>query len=320
MPPGSLARIVLPVFIALPLLGQSPDSKSGARSPSPLKLSGYLQAREVYQSGSGLTGSINRARLAASGTLVEVVTWRLQAEFRTGSVGTGRASVSLQDAYVRYNTGKWTLQAGQFKTPFSREFITSLADLETADRSTVVDSLAPKRDIGVMGEYSFPWLAVLSGVFNGEGQNVNANVDSAAFGVARMAVRPIADLSVAINAVRYFGDSTRYGVDVAYEPGWATLKGEYLGQRRDAAPAHNDWGWYGLGAVPLSGDVQLVGKYEEFARPGVSSAVKIRTWTAGLNIFPRTRNLRLTLDYASRAIGEPAARKGRVLAQVQAKF
>lgn len=41
---------------------------------------------------------------------------------------------------------------GQFKTPFTREFITSPADLETADRSTVVDSLAPRRDIGVMAD------------------------------------------------------------------------------------------------------------------------------------------------------------------------
>jgi hypothetical protein len=106
MIPGSLARIVFLMLFALPLLGQSPASKPATTSPSPLKLSGYLQAREVYQSGSGLTGSINRARLAASGAVIEEVTWRLQAEFRTGSVGTGRASVSLQDAYVRYNPGK----------------------------------------------------------------------------------------------------------------------------------------------------------------------------------------------------------------------
>jgi hypothetical protein len=313
---ASLARIVLPVFIALPLLGQSPD----AMDPSPLKLSGYLQAREVYQSGSGLTGSINRARLAASGALVDVITWRLQAEFRTGSVGTGRASVSLQDAYVRYDPGKWAVQAGQFKTPFSREFITSLADIETADRSAVVDSLAPKRDIGLMGEYNFRWLTVLGGVFNGEGQNVNANSDSTVLGVARVAVRPMSDLSVAVNAARYFGDSTRYGVDVAYEPGWGTLKAEYLGEHRGVAGGRDDWGWYALGAVPLSRGVQLVGKFEEFARPAISSPVKTSTWTAGLNIYPVSRSLRLAFDYASRAVGEPGIRKGRVLAQVQAKF
>ena len=320
MSPGNLALTIFPLLISLPLLGQSPDANSGAKDGSPLKLSGYLQAREVYQSGVGLTGSINRARLAASGTLVEVVTWRMQGEFRTGSVGAGRASVSLQDAYVRFNQGKWAVQAGQFKTPFSREFITSLSDIETADRSAAVDSLAPKRDIGLMGEYNFPWLAVSGGVFNGEGQNVNANVDSAVFGVARLAVRPKAELSVGINAARYFGDSTRYGVDVAYETKWGSLKGEYLSQHRDATGGRDDWGWYGLGAFPVFEGVQLVGKYEEFARPAINSAAKIRAWTAGFNIYPKTRNLRLAFDYASRSIGDPGVRKGRVLGQVQVKF
>jgi phosphate-selective porin len=228
--------------------------------------------------------------------------------------------VSLQDAYIRYDRGKWAVQAGQFKTPFSREFITSLADLETADRSAVVDSLAPKRDIGVMGEYNFAWLTVIGGVFNGEGQNVNANADSAVLGAARMAVRPVPELSVAINAARYFGDSTRYGIDVAYEPRWGTLKGEYLAQHRDAAGGPDDWGWYGLGAFLLFDGVQLVGKYEEFARPAISSVAKVRAWTAGFNIYPKTRNLRLAFDYASRLAGDPGVQKGRVLGQVQVKF
>lgn len=125
---------------------------AAAQQPT-VRLSGYIQARETYREGVGLTGSINRARLSASGGGDTDVTWRIQGDFRTGSVGTGRASVSLQDAYVRYRPGSLGVQVGQFKTPFTRELITSLADIETADRSTVVDSLAPKRDIGVMADW-----------------------------------------------------------------------------------------------------------------------------------------------------------------------
>src|SRR5262249_59643781 len=117
------------------------------------------------------------------------VSWRIQGEFRTGSVGTGKASVSLQDAYVRYKTGDFGVQAGQFKTPFTREFITSLADIETADRSTVVDSIAPKRDIGVMADYAIgPMTTLMLGFFNGEGQNVTANTDSKLLLVVRAVV------------------------------------------------------------------------------------------------------------------------------------
>lgn len=140
MAPSGLAGLLL-ACLAAPLVAQSPtlqsstDPDSTPPDPPPLvHWSGYLQAREVYQDKVGLTSSINRARLSASGGIAEAVTWRIQGEFRTGSVGTGRASVSLQDAYVRYNPGVWGVQIGQFKTPFSREFITSLADIETADR------------------------------------------------------------------------------------------------------------------------------------------------------------------------------------------
>lgn len=297
-----------------------PTAPSQAAGPSPVKLSGYVQAREVYQDKVGLTSSINRARLTASGGIVEGVTWRVQGEFRTGSVGTGRASVSLQDAYIRYNPGPWAIQAGQFKTPFTREFITSLADVETADRSTVVDSLAPKRDLGIMGEATYKRLGLWAGVFNGEGQNITANTDSTLLGVARLAVRVTPELSFAVNGAAYFGDSTRYGIDGAYEDSRFALKGEYIGQSRDEVSGSDDWGWYGLGAVYLVPTAQAVAKYEEFGRPSVTTAVKNRAWTAGLNLYPNGRNLRLAFDYVSRKIGDPGVRKDHVLGQVQVKF
>ena len=140
---------------------QSPPAAAAASSGPAVRFTGYVQARETYRDGVGLTGSINRARLTAFGNAAKDVTWRVQGEFRTGSAGTGKASVSLQDAYIRYKTGQFGIQAGQFKTPFTREFITSLADVETADRATVVDSIAPKRDIGVMADYAIGSTATL---------------------------------------------------------------------------------------------------------------------------------------------------------------
>jgi hypothetical protein len=298
----------------------SASSVLGQVNSSSVKLGGYIQAREVYQNRTGLTSTINRARLTASGGVIEAVSWRIQGEFRTGSTGTGRPSVSLQDAYLRYAPKSWALQIGQFKTPFAREYYTSIADIETADRSTAVDSLAPKRDIGIMGEYTYRMAHFWAGVFNGEGQNVTANSDSTLLGVARVAVRVMPGLSLAANGARYFGDSTRYGVDAAYEGARATFKGEYIGQARDAAPGPDDWGWYGLGGVFVIPTVQAVGKYEEFARPAVTTEVKSRSWTLGLNVYPHGRNLRLTFDYASRKVGDPGIRRGRLLAQMQAKF
>ncbi len=299
------------------LVAQSP----AAAPPPSVRLSGYVQGRETYQENLGLTSTINRARLAAAGGVSGNLSWRLQGEFRTGSVGSGKASVSLQDAYIRWSRNSVGVQAGQFKTPFAREFVTSLTEVETADRSTAVDSLAPKRDIGVMADYALGGRATLAvGVFNGEGPNVTANGDSSALGVARLTLRPVPFVVVGADVARYFQDSTRYAADASVESPWTTLRAEYVGQHHDGAGG-DDKGWYALAAVPLRPWVQPVLKYEWFSRAGLPpDAQKNRAWTAAVNLSPWGRATRFTLEYVSRVLGEPGVRKSQALAQAQVIF
>jgi phosphate-selective porin len=308
-------RFPLPVF----LCAFSAGALQGQNAP--VRFSGYIQAREAYQDEVGLTGTINRARLSASGAVSGDVTWRIQGEFRTGNVGTGRASVSLQDAYVRWTRNGFGVQLGQFKTPFTREFITSLTEVETADRSTVVDSLAPKRDMGVMADYALGGRATVAlGVFNGNGQNITANSDSALLGIVRATYRPIPLLVVGVNAARYFADSTRYGADISLEAPWVILRGEYVAQDRDGIGEDDD-GWYALAAAPLRPWVQPLVKLERFDRPTVADgSQKNRAWTAGINLFPWGRLTRLTFEYVSRKVGNPGVRTGVGLAQAQVLF
>jgi phosphate-selective porin len=286
-----------------------------------VKLGGYLQARLVYQKDIGLTATINRARLTATGTISPGFSYRIQGEFRTGNVGTGKASVSLTDAYIRWSHQAFGVQVGQYKTPFTREYLTSIADLETLDRSTVVDSLAPKRDIGIMADYQFgKHLVVTAGAFNGEGQNVTANKDSTVLGVARVAVRPIPQITIAANVARYFGDSTRYGADASYEDARVVARGEYLGQARDRIGIKDDWGWYALAGYRVVSNVQLVGKYEDFHREQVSAQQRNRAWSAGVNHYVITSVVRLSAFYVSRKIGNPGVRKGALQTQLQVRF
>jgi hypothetical protein len=269
----------------------------------------------------GLTGSINRARLSAGGAIVEGVTWHIQGEFRTGGSGNTRATVSLQDAFIRYGCAAWALQAGQFKTPFTREFITSLADVETADRAAVVDTLAPKRDLGLMGEYVLGNAFSASvGIFGGDGQNTIVNQDSTLLGVARVAVRPMPVISFGANIGRYFGDSTRYGFDANYEGTVVTVRAEFVAQTHDGAGGAMDKGWYALVAAFVARPVQIVGKYEWFDRPTVATALKQQAWTGAVNLYPWNRNTRVTLEYVARMTGDPSDWRGLGLAQFQVRF
>jgi hypothetical protein len=311
------ARLCVAVAL-LPLTAPSLAAQSSQSTPPAVRWSGYLQARETYQDEVGLTGSINRARLSAAGSVAGNVSWRVQGEFRTGSAGRN-ASVSLQDAYVRWTRKSLGVQVGQFKTPFTREFITSLAEVETADRAFVVDTLAPKRDIGMMADYAVGGLATFTaGIFNGDGQNVTANADSSVLGVARATYRVIPYLALGANVAHYFGDSTRFGVDLNFESPWGVVRAEYIGQHFDVGGDDDD-GWYFLAASPVTSWLQPMVKLERFER-GAVAAVPLEAWTVGANVRPWGRSTRIALEYVSRETGDPGVRRGLGLAQFQVIF
>ena len=312
-----IARLSV-VAALLHLTASALAAQESQSTPPAVRWSGYIQARETYQDEVGLTGSINRARLSAAGSVAGNVSWRVQGEFRTGSAGRN-ASVSLQDAYVRWTRKTLGVQVGQFKTPFTREFITSLAEVETADRAFVVDTLAPKRDIGMMADYAVGGLATFTaGIFNGDGQNVTANADSSVLGVARATYRVIPYLALGANVAHYFGDSTRYGVDLTFESPWGVIRAEYIGQHFDVG-GDDDEGWYFLVASPVTSWLQPMVKLERFER-GAVAAVPLEAWRVGANVRPWDRSTRITLEYVSRETGDPGVRRGLGLAQFQVIF
>ncbi len=322
-----MSRAMVLIFaFPLTLQAQQPapapaPAPASAAPASPVKLGGYMQTRVVYQSRAGMTATLNRARLQATGVLSRGFSYKVQAEFRTGNVGTGKASVSLTDAYIRYVHRSLGIQVGQFKTPFTREYLTSIADIESLDRSTVVDSLAPKRDIGVMADYQAgKHMAFSVGAFNGEGQNITSNKDSTVLGVARATLRPIPEVTIGANVARYFGDSTRYGADISLETARVLARGEWVAQRRDSLGGKKDHGWFALAGFRVVPDVQLVGKYEDFRRDAVSTAQRNRAWSAGLNWYVVSPGVRLSAFYVSRKIGAPGIRKGALQTQLQVRF
>jgi hypothetical protein len=73
----------------------------------------------------------------------------------------------------------------------------------------------------------------------------------ALLGVARATWRLIPSVAVGANVTHYFGDSSRYGVDVKVESRWGVLRGEYLGQHRDAGGGDDPGTTRGLGLAQV---------------------------------------------------------------------
>jgi len=299
--------------------GQYPPPPAQGGGPT-VRVGGYIQARETWREDSKLTATLNRARIFAEGSLTAGFSYRIMAEYESGGTASTAATVSLRDAYIRWTRGDFSVTAGQYKTPFSPEYITSITQIETADRSTVVDSLATKRDIGVMGQYTYhTYLTVQGGIFNGEGQNRIVNVDSSSLVVGRVAVRPLALVTIGGNVAAYGGDSTRYGVDADIEYRGAALKAEYLWQDHHVnAPV--DQGWYGQATYRVLPWVQLVLKQEKFQRDALSLSRRVVATTGGVNVELAASRIRLLANYVSRRIGTPGVRRSTVITQVQVRF
>jgi len=125
------------------------DAGAPPRAP---RVTGYLQGR--FQSiGDSACSCCDARGSAAEGNLTTWATYKLQAELRTGGTGATTTTVGATDLYLGLAHGQWSGRVGQFKTPFSRELLQGDDQGELPERSVVVDSLAPSRDVGFMAEW-----------------------------------------------------------------------------------------------------------------------------------------------------------------------
>ena len=121
------------------------------------------------------------------------VTWRVQGEFRTGSVGTGKASVALQDGYIRYKTRATWHPGGAIQDPLHQgvhHVAGRRRDRRPGHGRGFARAQAGHRRAGGLRHRHVRTLML--GAFNGEGQNVTANTDSTLLWVGRATVRPVA--------------------------------------------------------------------------------------------------------------------------------
>lgn len=134
-----------------------------------LRLGGALQGDYRYykESERGADGfDIRRAQLVFRGMLTRYIRFGMEYEFE------GNETDNLVDAYAEGVNGLHALRFGQFKEPFSLEWLTRDKAQYFAERSMAY-SLTPKRDVGVMlhGSFWHEGLCYGLGVFNGDGDD-----------------------------------------------------------------------------------------------------------------------------------------------------
>ena len=285
----------------------------------PPRVGGYVQTRATYVTPTRWSFTLNRARFSIDGSLPNRFNYRLLVETESGATATVPGTVALREAIVRWSGAPWAIQGGQFKAPFSREYLIPVPQLELADFSAVVSALAPQYELGFMGEYSIPLVTVQAGAFNGEGINAGANRDSTVLGVARVSVRPIAQATLAGNVARYSADSTRWGGDVTLEEGGAFVRAEAIGQRKRGRP-RDDLGWYVLGGFRPVPWLQLLAKQEDFQRPSLGPARRVSATVGGVNVELPGGRTRFLANFVSRRTGFPRQKRNGVILQTQVRF
>lgn len=211
----------------------------------------------------------------------------------------------LRDVYIDYKPAQYAkVRMGQFYAPFSFEELTSDTEVQTIERSLVVDSLTPGRELGVQvsGDVFGKKVEYYAGIFNGAGMNQRGNDGDEFMYVARLVYIPVKDvelmgkktkLQLAVNGLissdrevelyadydnlfgEFRGNRDMWGADMHLQWGPVGLKAEYIDATLDRSnrferTLYDDIepdGFYVQGSYDfklLKRSFQLVAKYEEF--------------------------------------------------------
>jgi phosphate-selective porin len=290
------------LLVAAAAAGQEKSPAPAVTASRPFKLTGYTQVLSTTQS-VGLDGlAIRRARFSLTGDILKNVKIKVQVDLLKNPV--------LLDAQIDWTLDKAAVvRVGQFKIPFSLESTTSSADLDSIDRSQVVNKIAPGWDIGASGRDIGLVLAGQAsvfeyavGTFNGAGLN-KADTNDHKDLSARLLVRPVDGLA--------FGGSYYEGLystaaaaprtvrrRIGGEAAWVTkdfsFKAEYI--RATDAAAERDGGYVQAAAFVVPGKCQVLLKYDAYDKDRAAAGDRVGAYTAGLNWFLAERS-KLQVNY-----------------------
>ena len=317
-----------PTATHAPTYPLAPTAVVEMRAFSPrIALSGYLSALATYHDDS-TAAVINRARLTGMLGPLPYIGVRLQAQFSSATVGRKRAdspppAFAVTDAYVQISPPVAALRpgtladrlrpallVGQFKAPFSLDYLTPVTLLKTVDRAQAVDQLALKRDIGVSGQIRWSHFGALAvAAMNGSGANTISNPANELLAVSRLTVSPLPFLAASAKIADRGADHA-WGYDGRFLWRALTVEGETVFRRRStsATARLEAGGGYALVAWRVRPWLEPVYKYDRywdtrFTTSGTNATGEAtnRTWNVvGMNVVSVPEWLRLQLEWRHR--------------------
>jgi hypothetical protein len=272
-----------------------------------------LQAVADFQPERTIIGnngfSVSNLRLRMFGHLDKNFSYFFQASFIISPL--------LLDAIVRYKfSDALMLSAGQFKAPFSKEFLTYAANIDFVNRAQATTLLSPRREIGfqLSGKFVDDLLEYRAGIFNGNGPNKFSNDNNSFMYVGRIVATPKTDNSkyeIGLNAgysmdddgsifaKSFKGKRTFLGGDFRAEVHNFLFSTEIIMNKLDGIidSAQSESEPYGyhitLGYKPLSNHQFLI-RYDNLSPEGIISDSEF--YIIGYNFWP-TQVAELQLNY-----------------------
>lgn len=275
-----------------------------------LSIGVLLQAVADFQIDRTFPGNngfnISNFRLSLSGELDQRFGYFLQTNFA------GTPSILDARMYYRF-TPQVAVDVGQFKAPFSYEFLTSAASIDFVNRSQVVTALAPGRQIGIQlrTNNSARTVGFNIGAFNGNGTRPNGNDSNNLLYAARLyGSRAVAssdgtetkiDLGVNVAfsddelssfgsgfATGFAGDRAILGADARLTLDRYLISGEviYASLDPDVGLDRDAWGAHATAGYMFTDKVQGLIRWDGF---DPDDGVGRRDWIIlGLNAWPTT--------------------------------
>ncbi len=268
-----------------------------------MKIGGYAQGRyDVYEyKGKRDEFNLKRARIAISGDAVDNVLYKFEFDLTKG-----KENDLLTDAYLKFNKfPQANITIGQFKIPYSEEYLISSSAIDTIERSLPVGKLATEIDRGIMVDGNLLDKRVYYGIamVNGTGANKSDDNDDKEI-VGRFVFSPWANSDSALKGLK-FGtayqagqqktgankeDRTRSDILLVYNYKHFRALAEYLTQeiKKTSSTTKSD-GYFiqvAYGFPMANGDIlEPVLKYEVYDPNTKISKNNQTIFTAGLNYY-----------------------------------